>query len=113
MKTEYIIISSHDSGGDFVLCITQNESVARKLFMEAVKAGEQNVRAYRGKQIGGVKEERPLAQKEIAALGEKKREQLRREGKARLGYLRTMSGKMNAEKRRQRQADSAMRLACR
>jgi hypothetical protein len=113
MKTEYIIIASHDSGGDFILGITPNEAVARTLFMESVKAGEQNVRAYKGKQIGAVKEERPLTPDEIAVLGEEKRDQLRREGQARRGYLRTLSAKINAEKLRQARGDRAMRMACR
>lgn len=113
MKPEYIIIASHDSGGDFVLGITPNEAVARELFMASVKAGERNVRGYKGKQIGAVLEERPLTQDEIAALGEEKREQLRREGKARRGYLRTMSAKINAERLRQERGDRATRMACR
>lgn len=113
MKPEYIIIASHDSGGDFILGITPNDAVARELFMASVKAGERNVRAYKGKQIGAVLEERPLTQDEIATLGEEKREKLRREGKARRGYLRTLSGRINEEKKRQSWADSATRMACR
>ena len=78
MKSEYIIVASLYSGGDFVLCITPNEAVARELFIESVEAGEKNVRAYKGKQIGRVVEEWPLTQEEIAALPPKEKENLRR-----------------------------------